>query len=266
LFGVGHAQAQLGEMREHARQIDSGEVALGLDVSSFFGKRGAPRYAFLSPTVGASVRLSEIVIEGLLPTAYVREQNDPGDTFDNVVLGNVWLGLSYLPDCACGLSRLTLGIAAPTATNDSRMDSVALFLARAVRGDWDGFVWRDGTLPLVVGAGTFMELGALRIAWDGDLIFGLPGGERSFEFSTQQAGDASLRLGRRARLGARIHGVFHPTSEGDRFQSALSAYFRIRLAASSLGVRFIMSLDRPAGFAFADEGAWGLGLFYIASF
>ncbi len=259
------ARAELFMLREHARQMDSGKVALAIDTSSFFGDLGEPRYALNAPTVGASLRISEVVIEAALPFAYLHQRNEPGDDKNNMVLGNPWFGLSYLPDCSCGLSRLSLGIAPDLATGGAPLDQTALALTRGAQGSWDSYLWTPGLLPLVAGASTLMRLGMLHLVWDGDLIVGLPGNGRDRELGFQSAGDAGLWFGSNFVFGGRVHGAFYPTFQGDRFQSALSAYLRARVGKDSLGLRYLVNLDGPGGFSFSDDKVWGLSLFYATT-
>jgi hypothetical protein len=258
-------RAELLMLREHARQMDSGKVAIALDATSFFGRVAAPRYALIAPTLGASLRLSEVVLEAALPFAYVHERNEPGDDKNNMTLGNPWFGLSYLPDCSCGLSRLSLGLAANLATGRAPLDQLALSLATFTQGMWDSYLFTADLLPLVAGASTLMRLGMLHLVWDGDVIVGLPGNARETELGFQNAGDAGLWFGTGVVLGARLHGVYYPTMDGDRFQSAVSAYLRVRLGKDALGVRYVVNLDGPGGYSFREDKVWGLGLFYAAT-
>lgn len=266
LFMPTSADAQLLLMREHERLMDSGRLGMGVDLQSFFGYRKGSGYSFVQPTVMASYRFREVVFEGAVPFGYFHENNDPGEDHDKVALGNPWGALLYLPDCECGLSRLSLGIAAPVANSGARTDRVMQGLARGVGGDWDGYLWLPDMLPLVLGASTRKEIRWLRLSWDADLIFGLPGGGRAFDFGAQTAGEADILIGWQTTFGARISGVFYPTLPGDAFQSAITTYVRYMRPSDSFALRFVLNLDPPAGFAFSRDGMWGLGLLYARSF
>jgi hypothetical protein len=258
------AYAQLLPMREHLRQMDSGRLALSADLNTFFGYTRGAGYSLVQPSVLAGVRFREVVLEGAFPFAYYHENNDPGDDHDQVSLGNPWGALLYLPDCDCGLSRLSVGMAAPLASGASDHERIALGLARGAVGDWDGYLWLADALPLVLGASTRLDLGRLRLVWDADAIIGLPGNGREPEFGAQMAGQADLMFGWQTTLVGRISGVYYPTFSGDVFQSALTFYLRYSRMHDSYAVRFLMNLDDPAGFAFPD-GIWGLGLSYARS-
>lgn len=259
------ARAELFPLREHTRQIDSKQLALGIDTSTFFGQGGEPRYVLIAPTLGASFRIGEVVLEAALPFAYLHVNNQDTDDQNNVALGNPWLGVAYLPDCSCGLSRLSFGIAPDLATGSAPLDQTALALARNSQGNWDGYLWMPDLMPLVLGASTLMELGILHLVWDGDVIFGLPGGGRDRELGFQNAGDASLWFGRHVALGGRIHGAYYPTFGGDNFQAALSAYLRLRFSGNSLGARYLVNLDGPGGYSFSEQGSWGASLFFATA-
>jgi len=259
------ARAELFPLREHTRQIESKQLALGIDTSTFFGRVGEPRYALVAPTLGAAFRLGEAVLEAAVPFAYLHVDNENSDDQNNVAFGNPWLGIAYLPDCSCGLSRLSFGIAPDLATGTAPLDQTALSLARNSQGNWDGYLWLPGLLPLVLGVSTLLELGILHLGWDADLVFGLPVGERERELGLQNAGDAGLWFGSHVVLGGRVHGTYYPTFAGDNFQSALSAYLRLRFSRDSFGVRYLVNLDGPAGYSFSEQGTWGLSGFFATT-
>jgi hypothetical protein len=263
------ARAQLLMQREHDRQMDSGRIGLGVDLNTFFGYRYSLRhdagYSFIAPTALASFRFRELVIEAAMPFAYVHENNDPGADNDLVALGNPWFSLAYLPDCECGLSRLSLGIAAPVARGDDPFSRELYALARGANGDWDGYLWLPDALPLVLGASARKDIRFVRIAWDGDLIVSLPGRGRETEFGAQTAGELDFLFGWKSTLGFRISGVTYPTLPGDKFQSALTTYFRYSTVNGSFALRFVLNFDPPHGFSFSDDGVWGAALSYSRS-
>jgi len=260
------ANAQLLLMREHERMMDSGRVGLGLDLNTFFGNAHDAGYSFLQPSVLGSFRFRELVIEGALPFAYFHENNRPGEDENQLAMGNPWGALLYLPDCECGLSRLSVGLAAPVASDSSRLDALALSLSRSANGDWDGYLWRADMLPLVLGASTRKELGRFRLTWDADAIIGLPGGNREAQFGAQMAGEADVMFGWQTTLAGRISGTYYPTLADDEFQSALTTYLRYMRTTDSFALRFVLNLNPPAGFSFSSNGIWGAGLLYARSF
>jgi len=262
LLGQAPARAQYVTMREYERMLDHGRGALTADLNSFFGPVGASRYSFLQPTVMGAFRYREAVFEAALPFAYVHENNPSTKDQDLVVVGNPWVALAYLPDCTCGLSRLSLGMAFDASQSDSPLERSALSLARGAMGDWDGYLWIDHMLPLVAGASTRLDLGMVRLSWDGDLIFGLPARTRDFKFGTQHAGELALLFNWHVQLAGRASLAYYPSFDGDNLQTALSLYLRYVVVTSSVGARFVINLDGPAGFSFDREGVWGLGLFY----
>jgi len=254
--------AQLVTAREYERMLDSGRVALTTDVNTFFGKALESGYTFLQPTAILAARYREAVFEAALPFAYFHENNEPGRDHDRFALGNPWLALAYLPDCTCGLSRLSLGMAIDASQSDSALERRALALARGAMGNWDGYLWMDHLLPIVAGVSTRTQLDIVRLSWDGDVLFGLPVGGRNFEFGTQHAGELALVFDWHWQLAGRVSATYYPTFDGDKLQSALSFYLRYTVVQDSLGARFVMNLDGPAGWAFSRAGMWGLGLFY----
>ncbi|MET0340150.1 MAG: hypothetical protein ABW252_04080 [Polyangiales bacterium] len=261
------AQSALTPWREHVReQIDSERAGLGLDLNTFFGKAQGAGNTFFQPTVTAGARYREGVLEAALPFAYAHENHDPGDDGDRVALGNPWLALAYLPACECGLSRLSLGIAIDAASSRTALVRRVNALARGATGDWDGYLWIDRMLPLVLGASTRADIAKhVRLNWDGDVIFGLPAGTREFEIGTQHAVELAYVPTWHWQVSLRASAVWYPTFEGDRFQSSLGSVLRYVFVKDAIGARFVMNLDPPHGFAFTKDGMWGLGFFYQRS-
>jgi hypothetical protein len=259
------AQAQLTTLREHVRQMDSFKLAVGGDVNTFFGPVKNSGYAFVQPTMLASFRIYEAVLETALPFAYFHEADRPGADHNQFALGNPWFALSFLPDTVCGLSRLSLGIAPNLMHARDPRAQMAHFLAQQATGNWDGYLWLDHSLPLVLGASTRKERGMWRVAWDGDLIFGLPGNGRKGQFGAQTAGEAALLFGWNTSLGARLSATYYPTFAHDQFQSALTSYLRYARVGDAFGVRFTLNLIAPGGFSFDRNGVWGAALFYTKS-
>ena len=253
-------------MREHEREMDSGRIGIGLDTQMFFGYRKDAGYSFVQPTLMASFRFREAVFEAAMPFGYYHQNNDPGADHDQFGLGNPWFALLYLPDCECGLSRLSVGMGAPVAQGGSELERTMTALGRGVAGDWDGYLWLPEFWPLVVGASTRKEIRWLRLVWDSDLILGLPGGGRTTEFGAQMAAEADILIGWQSTFGLRVWGVLYPTFPGDIFQSAAMAYFRYNRPNDSFSLRFTLNFDPPAGFSFTDDGMWGAGLAYVRSF
>lgn len=260
------ARAQYVTMREYERMLDHAKVAATVDTNLFFGHalkgdQGAG-YSFVQPTVMLASRFREVVFEAALPFAYFHQNNEPGADQNRVIVGNPWLGLAYLPDCTCGLSRLSLGMAIDAAQSDSPLERDGLYLARGAMGDWDGYLWIDKMLPIVAGVSTRADLGMVRLSWDGDLIFGLPARTRDGNFGMQHAGELAVLFNWHLQIAGRFSVAWYPTFPGDDFQSALSAYLRYVVVTDSVGVRFTFNLDPPRGWSFDPAGVWGAGIFY----
>jgi hypothetical protein len=97
------------------------------------------------------------------------------------------------------------------------------------------------------------------------VVWGLPGNGRKNEFGAQTAGEFAFLFGWHTALGARLSGTYYPTFHGEPFQSAATFYLRYARTQDAFGARFILNLNRPAGFSFDENGVWGAGLFYSAS-
>src|SRR4051812_23837368 len=81
------AKAQLATLREHARQMDSGKLAFGAQLTSFFGKVDGTGYSLVQPSPFATMRAGEAVFEALVPFAYLHESNDPGSDHNLIAAG-----------------------------------------------------------------------------------------------------------------------------------------------------------------------------------
>ncbi|MDB4991539.1 MAG: hypothetical protein JWN04_6717 [Myxococcaceae bacterium] len=263
LLAAAPAQAQYVAQREYERMLDHGQAAVTTDVNTFFGKVSGARDSLVQPTVMAAARYREAVFEAALPFGYLHQNNSMAKDQNRMVVGNPWFALAYLPDCSCGLSRLSLGMAVDASSTDTPLKARASSLARAAMGDWDGYLWIDHMLPLVAGASTRVELGMVRLSWDGDLIFALPVRTRDFNFGMQNAGELALLFNWHLQIAGRASVAYYPTMSGDNLQSALQFYFRYVVVTDSFGMRFNINLDPPNGFSFnSDRGVWGLGVFY----
>ena len=257
------ARAELSTLREHARQMDSKKLALGGEMSTFFGHVDDAGYALVQPSALAFARLGEAVFELFMPFTYVHENNNPGADHNTFGLGNPWLGLSSLPDTSCGLARLSLGFAPDLADASTPRKAHALALARGAQGGADAYLFADRIFPLVFGGGTLKDVSFLRLAWDADVIVGLPVGPRDAEFGAQTAGELALRFAWHTQVGLRGLLAYYPTFSGDDFQSSVALFARhTRVRGDSFAARFVFNLDPPAGTSFTDDGMWGLTLYY----
>jgi hypothetical protein len=260
------ARAELSTMREHARQMDSGKVSVGGEMTSFFGDVDNAGYTLVQPTLFASARFREAVFEALAPFTYVHERPDEGASHNLFGVGNPWFALAYLPDTSCGLARLSLGVAPELANGSSPRKERALALARGAHGGVDAYLFTDRLFPLVLGVGTLKELAHLRLSFDADAILGLPVRTRDVELGAQTQGELALRFAWHTQVGVRGSLAYYPTLPGDKAQTSLALIARhARPRGDSFAAKFVMNLDGPAGFSFADGGMWGLSLLYATS-
>jgi hypothetical protein len=263
LLFTSRASAELSTLREHARQMDSKKLALGGEMSTFFGHVDDAGYALVQPSALAFARLGEAVLELFMPFTYVHENNDPGSDHNLFGVANPWFGLSYLPDTSCGLARLSIGIAPDLADASTPRKARVLALARGAQGGADAYLFADRFLPLVFGGGTLKDVSFLRLAWDADAVVGLPLAARDVEFGVQTAGELALRFAWHTQVGVRGLLAYYPTLPGDDFQSSLALFARhTRVRGDSFAARFVANLDPPAGLSFTRDGMWGLSFFY----
>jgi hypothetical protein len=152
-------RADLTNAREHARQMDSGNLALGAELTTYFGRVEGSKYTLLQPTALAFMRVREVVFEAAAPFTYVHENASSVADSNLFGVGNPWFGLAYLPDTSCGLARLSLGVAPNLADASTPRKQRALALARGAHGGSDAYLFTDRLLPLVLGVGTLRNSG-----------------------------------------------------------------------------------------------------------
>jgi hypothetical protein len=81
--------------------------------------------------------------------------------------------------------------------------------------------------------------------------------DRDAEVPIQIAVEGGARLGRMFVLGGRFQTVFWATDQ-DLTQLALVPFVRLEGESGFGYLRMTINLDEPYGFAFDDDGIWGL--------
>ena len=158
-----------------------------------------------------------------------------------------------------------LGVAIPVASADEGAEFAAVSGGIVTNGFRDGWLWSSDEMTFVVPIGV-RTTGPLVL--DASVKFALTvpvrvpdGFEGENEFLTQIMVQGGYQLvPEMFELGGGLSAFLVLTGEGDIAQTALSLYAKGYFGPGVVSAEFLMNLDDPAGFAFDDDGFWGLTL------
>ncbi len=181
-----------------------------------------------------------------------------GDSDSKITAGNPLLGAWYLLPLRDRLLRLGIGLAIPLANASSTIARVALDTAAAMHGFFDGWLWANETLSLVMGLDYEGAAGEhLRASARADLAVAAPSGDRSGDTEVLAQWSAGIaHVAGSARIGLRMLAFWAPNQE--LFQLSLRPFFEYALEAVYLRTAMHLNLDEPLGFSFDERGYWGL--------
>jgi hypothetical protein len=290
------AGAQVGELQAHedGRALLALELGifadgdyLGIDDFSVFHL--SPFIRFFYPA------MDQLMISADWGFAYASfDDHDDHDESD-FRTGNPFIGAHYVKHGRDLRFRIGGGLTLPLANipdverprhlNDALVAYATYATALAARGAWDIWLWLPETMSLVVpfrlekGLSQSVELGV-----DAALAILIPIADNDGETEVflQAAGDFAFLLSANVRLGLRLQFAWLATDDDDRFESpdytdllfndddsdgdddfqlSFEPYVRGYLGQGGfLQARLVINLDEPAGFAFDDDGVWGLFL------
>lgn len=189
--------------------------------------------------------------------------SDSGEGDSTFRVGNPFLGAIYsIADNGIDLS-IGCGLGLPLASipGDDLVAALAYYQAAAIRGKWNLWLWRDrilgivfplqlilDELPLVTVRGEAAAAGLVSVSDDAD---------HDSDILFQIGGEAGLQLGV-VEPGARLQFVWIPTVDGDNAQAAVEPYARFDLKPGFVRFGLLINLDKPLGFAFDEDGHWGV--------
>jgi len=148
----------------------------------------------------------------------------------------------------------------PTSQNPESDQALAHAYARAVHGVEDAWLFRPETFTVVPGVYGRWAYGPIFANLNFDVGFAVPTDDTDRSHTMQIRGEAGWRVEEDLRLGVGYTEViaFGPDTGGDRAQGALRVFFRADLKILTFGTELVMNLDDPYGFAFDDDGIWGV--------
>lgn len=190
--------------------------------------------------------------------------DEPSVSATSWQVGNPSLGLHYMGFSGGSFAaRIGAAFTAPVASVGDGMlgeDVLALATAPAMDGGWDAWRWTPEvasvSLPVLVGwavaEGFLVDLDV-----EPAVVFSTASEAGSTEAVVQTAIDTHYHI-EGLTLGLRWQAVLLPTLDnGDKAQLSAVPYLRVRFDDTSLGLRMVLNLDEPSGFAFDDGGVWG---------
>jgi len=278
LCAVPTASAQYGGRQQIQPTTNAGWGDLG-----FFS---ASQAAFVRgmPVADASSTVVSMLIEGYfgvgtLEVAFAAglahgswDVDSPvGSTGDSALrLGNPFAGLFYRHDTRETTIRIGGGIALPVAdiddgasASEQAAQGIALDGAMAIFGMWDAWLWEPNRFTIA--APVFrIDSRHPQFVWAAEAGLGVMihtgDGDADTEVPFQIAVEGGARLSPAFVIGGRFQAWFLTTGEEDedKAQLAMEPFIRVEGENGFGYARLTMNLDEPLGFAFDDDGVWGL--------
>ena len=224
--------------------------ALGADVTVI-----SPMLGFATPITGT------LEIEAILPLSYASvEVNFLGQTQDDsaFILGAPYIGVNHIDSTGSMRYRIGGGIALGFQEYSDLGEGLAAAGGILVRGRQDQWLYWPERVSLVV---PFRIEGGDDFVWSVDAAAAvlIPTDSGDTEIVLQPAPGIGFPVGGSTIVGARLPIVWDVTRDGDNAQISLEPFVRAILGESGFFLaRFTMPIDEPQGFAFDDDGTWGL--------
>lgn len=265
---TGAADEDVGTERVPLRPVvlDPYPGELRLEAAFFTRDVDGTQTSLVSPFAEADYRFhehAEMVVQ--MGAAWAKIDEESAARPGNLLLGGRFvqeLGTyPWLFEVKAGLE-----VALPTALLDEDDDFVdnALRLAAwggasSMRGSRDAWLWTPDRLSLVVPVAFVSRHSALHLeaSLDVGTLISIEGEDP--EVAVQFLIEGGWRIAETFLLAAAFSGSAVPTADGDTFQSALSLLADLALGeGAGIYARLWMNLDDPNGFAFDDDGIWGM--------
>ncbi|MBX2814098.1 MAG: hypothetical protein KTR25_19975 [Myxococcales bacterium] len=181
---------------------------------------------------------------------------------------NPFVALHFTSDFGRGRLRAGAGLSLPVADGEGPRGQEALATAAAMRGNWDPWLYEADTMSFVVPARLeFYPSQNITIAADFAAFMLIPFVRDSTQIGLQGAAEGIYHL-RPLNLGVRIQGVRveddNPATSDT--QASIEPFVGFRTGDVSLKAKFTINLSQPEGFAFDEDGIWGLhfsGAYYF---
>ena len=250
-----------------------GQVGLEL---SFFGdsEETVDTFVFVPRIFGWYMIADQIAgsLEWGFP--FISFSPEMGDGESRFNVANPFLAGWYVLDSPDYHARFGLGLALPAANipegdllgdPDVFLAALGYSYAAFMDGLYDLWLWVPETFSIVVPGRFEKRFDSFLVGGDAALGVLIPteGDDRDTEVAFQFAGEFGYVAGM-ATVGARLQGVWLMTAEDapdgddDDFQLSFEPFARFDFGPAFASVRVTMNLDEPGGFAFDDDGVYGV--------
>lgn len=249
------------------------------ELGMFAGKlEGDQRSIIMSPVFEMRFQLTyNFLMQTVWGFSYANvdlEDADPENTFR---VGNPYIAFHYQGKKNQFTYRLGVGAAIPVASlsndiNDRVIQSQAYYLAAALRGNTDLWLWDPHTVSIIVPIGferrkpsgflwgAYLDTGALIKLNDKNAR------TSKTDFLMQMAAMMGYQATDWLRVGSRFTLVLIPKWVEQNTQLAVEPYLRFGNENAFGAIRVNINLDNPYGFSFDARQVWGLRIAGGASF
>lgn len=214
--------------------------------------------SIFSPIGGLGLELNpKLELQLVLPMSHAAIDPDQTD----FMVGNPFASLSYIGWGSELRFKVGGGATVPLFNDDDAAEFLNSLGAGAMRGFQDFYLFSSKTLSLV--APVRVESGRKVVfSIDAAPILTIPVGNSNddMDLAVQFAPGAGVYLdaSQRSLIGGRLPLVWVPTRDGDNAFLAIEPFFRQQVGSGFFNTRLTLNLDEPLGFAFDDDGYWGL--------
>jgi hypothetical protein len=263
--------ARSGQPWHSGRDTSGPAGSAWLDFGAHTRTWGAPRTTSLSSVFGLGYQETDFAMELRVPVSFVRIA--AANSVRAMVLGSIELSGMYVFDK--GGVHLEIGgtLALPTSTEvDDGVESSSMVTAAAARGLWDAWLWLDDQLSLAAPLSVEYVTGRLGFGADFAFAVALPTGQPFGILQTvAPAGIVQFRpwaayVHGPLRLGGMIQVVALLTDGRSRQQASIGPFVEYRAGRGFAGLRGLVNLDGPYGFAQNGNEIWGVHLCGGANF
>ena len=235
--------------------------SLGVELGYHSNNQGNNSLNIISPLITAKAPVGEILtLEAIWGLTYAETSGTLDDNSGFKSL-NPYLSVHVNPDLGPIKLRVGLGITAPVANVSNPNEAIAYSAASGIRGAWNDWLYSPDTFALTLPFRAVLDLPSLELMGEGALFSLISTDEDADPFGGfQLAAQAKMYLGlagNKLGYGLRLQTVQIQGFE-EEFQVSIEPLLSLNISIVELNARFTMNLNEPHGFAFDDDGFWGL--------
>lgn len=237
---------------------------VGVSFGLYSGDRASTgETTVVAPLIDGTFNISEsLQLRLALPLTSISRSDDGATRF---ALGNPYTAAYWRTKSGPLQFRLGAGVALPAArlTDDdpqtSALQAEGYLTAAAMQGLKDRWLWTPERLSVVVPLDAKLDLGIVELRGDAAWAWMIPTNSDDNETMLQLGTEALVHLGPFG-LGARVQGVWVPTTSGDDLQMAVAPVAELELGPVAARTMFVVNVDEPQGNSFdtsAPNTVWG---------